>query len=133
MPRKYVNPHGYKVDLPDFIIRRREPAPRWLVEHQGACANQDPDIFYNEDREAEALAICGPCPKKMGCLHYALQNHEQYGVWGGVPERRRLRVFQSAFNRQGRLPQLCHRCRSPFVRERSESLCPDCQGGRDEP
>lgn len=52
-----------------------------------ACAGL-PDLFFEEERFAEATAICAACPIRQKCLDYALDS-EAYGVWGGLtPEER---------------------------------------------
>lgn len=60
----------------------------------GACrAVANPDIFFDEQREHEALAVCAGCRVRGLCRDYAL-GHEEFGVWGGTTpsdrhERRR--------------------------------------------
>jgi WhiB family redox-sensing transcriptional regulator len=62
---------------------------------QPLCAETDPDLFFPEKHDAHssraARAICQNCPMRDECLTIALQNHEQFGVWGGqsLKERRR--------------------------------------------
>lgn len=62
---------------------------------------QAPDAFFFEEegRDANreykkrlAKKICEQCPVQMLCLEYALENHEQYGIWGGLtkPEREKI-------------------------------------------
>jgi WhiB family redox-sensing transcriptional regulator len=44
-------------------------------------------------REARAKMICAMCAVSRQCLEYALDTHEQHGVWGGLTEvERRLLV-----------------------------------------
>lgn len=40
--------------------------------------------------ESEAKALCARCPIKSQCLQAALQNGEEYGVWGGKNPAERL-------------------------------------------
>jgi WhiB family redox-sensing transcriptional regulator len=40
-------------------------------------------MFFDEDREDAALAVCGGCPARAECLAYALDS-EEFGVWGGT-------------------------------------------------
>lgn len=54
------------------------------------------NIFFPETGTAgidEARATCATCPAQARCLHLALIDNEQFGVWGGtsVKERRVLR------------------------------------------
>lgn len=37
----------------------------------------------------EAIAICSECPVKEDCLSHSLA-WEQFGIWGGMTERRRM-------------------------------------------
>lgn len=52
--------------------------------------------FYPADKAYEAIetakAICDTCSFEQACLQLALNNNEQYGIWGGTTplERRTL-------------------------------------------
>jgi hypothetical protein len=59
------------------------------------CAQTDPELWHSERSPGstrEAKRICLDCPVRAACLDYALANHEQHGIWGGLstPARRRL-------------------------------------------
>ena len=60
------------------------------------CPQTDPMIFYPEDTASGAIyqakRVCAACEVTVECLQYALDNREQYGVWGGMStnERRAL-------------------------------------------
>lgn len=62
----------------------------------GICAQTDPEEFFPakgaSDTVKSAKAVCAECPVKAECLEAALENREQYGIWGGlsVTERQRL-------------------------------------------
>jgi WhiB family redox-sensing transcriptional regulator len=49
-------------------------------------------MFYPQSgrRPLEALRLCATCPVKDECLEYALENHQHWGVWGGMTERQRF-------------------------------------------
>lgn len=53
-------------------------------------------LFFGVTKEAQAAAkiIClTPCPVRLQCLAYALDNREPDGVWGGLrAEERRLLI-----------------------------------------
>ena len=88
---------------------------------RGACNRvKDPDIFFAQSipspeerrkRIQEAKDICRTCPVIDVCLQHALDNNEEYGIWGGLSEdeRRNLRrramrqyrmgVYRDAFRR----------------------------------
>ena len=55
------------------------------------CMTVGGDIFFREDDTGrggtgykEAKALCRQCPIQRECLTYALENHEMFGVWGGL-------------------------------------------------
>lgn len=68
-----------------------------------ACRGVDRAIFYSLDlnesredrleRERGAKRICAGCTVREECLQIALDQHESYGIWGGLNEleRRALR------------------------------------------
>lgn len=58
------------------------------------CTEVDPEIFFPErgGSSKAARAVCADCPVKMECLEYALNNKEQFGIWGGTSERERRRL-----------------------------------------
>lgn len=49
------------------------------------------DLFFPERGQdaTAAKAICQTCPSIEPCLHYALVNNIEEGIWGGASERRR--------------------------------------------
>ena len=55
----------------------------------------DPNIFHDVHYKAiyESKKLCNRCPLVMKCLDFALDNEEEWGVWGGLSadERRKLR------------------------------------------
>ena len=66
------------------------------VDWQGAarCSEVDPEIFFPErgGSSKAARAVCSGCPVRALCLEYALNNKEQFGIWGGTSERERRRL-----------------------------------------
>ena len=61
---------------------------------QAACAGVDPDLFFPGRGESvkEAKAVCEGCACRAECLQYALDNHENVGVWGMTSERERRTI-----------------------------------------
>lgn len=68
---------------------------------QAACADADPDAFFDADREAEALAVCEGCPVRADCLDAALTMHLDYGVWGGATAAQRAELVRLARQTRG--------------------------------
>lgn len=65
--------------------------PAWYVD--ALCARVDPELFFPEGTHGrEAKKVCAACPVRDQCLGYAIDNHEQEGIWGGLsPSGRRRR------------------------------------------
>lgn len=65
------------------------PPPPWT--EAAVCASTDPEVFFPERGTSakEAKRVCTGCEVAAECLEYALVNHEQFGVWGGLSERER--------------------------------------------
>ena len=59
-----------------------------------ACTEVDPEIFFPErgGSSKAARSVCSQCSVRMQCLEYALNNKEQFGIWGGTSERERRRL-----------------------------------------
>jgi WhiB family redox-sensing transcriptional regulator len=60
-------------------------------------------MFYPERGQSSraAKAIFAECCVKADCLAYALENNEQFGIWGGTSERdRRVLARRRAANVQ---------------------------------
>ena len=64
------------------------------------CAQTDPEAFFPEKGGTSNLAraICAKCPLTLQCLLTALDNREEFGVWGGAgpKERKQLRTKTQA-------------------------------------
>lgn len=62
------------------------------------CATTDPDLFFPDKRddraEAQAKKVCKRCPVREQCLEYALENEEEYGIWGMTSPEDRLLMRQ---------------------------------------
>ena len=71
------------------------PVETWWK--QAACADTDKDVFYPPKANdvnyraivAAAKAICATCPVRDACLEYALDNNEEFGIWGGTTASQR--------------------------------------------
>jgi len=64
-----------------------------------ACRTADPELFFPIGRTGPAIgeiqrakAVCASCPVRERCLTFALDTHQDFGVWGGLDEdERRVR------------------------------------------
>jgi WhiB family redox-sensing transcriptional regulator len=65
----------------------------WAV--QAACRSTDPDtLFVQGAAQNRAKAICVGCVVRTECLADALDNHVEFGVWGGLTERERRALLR---------------------------------------
>ncbi|MCI5825328.1 MAG: WhiB family transcriptional regulator [Arcanobacterium sp.] len=76
----------------------------WDWQAQGLCNKLDPEVFFHPEGERggprrrrieRAKAICAQCPVIAQCREYALDNHEPYGVWGGLSEEERADILRA--------------------------------------
>jgi WhiB family transcriptional regulator, redox-sensing transcriptional regulator len=78
------------IDTSQTVGRQRPP----FDATGAACAGSSSEIFFpegfGEDDYARARSICAHCPIQEACLRYALDNHENYGMWGGATEAERV-------------------------------------------
>ena len=63
---------------------------------QAACRSTSPDLFFPVGATGTALIeiaaakyVCSQCQVREACLEYALDTHQEYGVWGGSSEEER--------------------------------------------
>ena len=73
--------------LPSVDLAPCTPTP-FSAESTLRCAEADPDLFFDDERAAKAVALCSGCPARQACLAYAL-GHEEFGVWGGATPAQR--------------------------------------------
>lgn len=96
--------------------RRRGHAARGRVQEMaaldwqqfGACRSEDASLFFSPETEGredkqvrleKAKRICGRCIVREFCRAYALENEEEFGVWGGLSEGERKELI--AHRRRG--------------------------------
>ncbi|WP_281415826.1 WhiB family transcriptional regulator [Actinospica durhamensis] len=100
--------------------RRRTSAPRTLSTElaaldwqlEGACRELNEELFFGPPqtieqrteraaRIREAKRVCARCPVSQRCLGYALENEEEFGVWGGLSELERWELLAERRARRG--------------------------------
>ena len=60
-----------------------------------ACRNSEPDeLFVPGAAQNRAKAVCLGCPVRTECLADALDNHTEFGIWGGMTERERRALLR---------------------------------------
>jgi WhiB family redox-sensing transcriptional regulator len=77
-----------------------KPNYDWIAD--AACKGHPrdwwfPDFPVNKKvyiKMRQAIEICRQCPVNEECLNHALE-WEQFGIWGGVTERRRMAMRRS--------------------------------------
>ena len=72
---------------------------RLVIDTKPECTEMNPGYFFADENDEEepfgrseqviAKSACDRCPIKLECFANAINNREQYGVWGAsVPEQR---------------------------------------------
>ena len=71
-----------------------QPDDDWTLD--AACRGADIEQFYScEEADIQAaVEVCGRCAVRQQCLDFAMANQESFGVWGGVTEAARRRIFR---------------------------------------
>lgn len=90
-----VNPEG-RIDKWERRSSLRELKLPQFDLADALCAQTDPEMFYPEKLNNwahKAKQVCEQCSIRVECLTWALENDEQYGIWGGLTpaERNKLR------------------------------------------
>lgn len=74
----------------------------WQWQEQGSCRDMDDSLFFHPPnerglarirRDRAAKAICARCSVRIECADYAIRSREPYGVWGGLTEEDRERIY----------------------------------------
>ena len=77
-------------------------ADRWDWQLQGLCRELPTEMFFHPEgergprrrnREMAAKAVCNTCPVLAQCRAHALAVREPYGIWGGLSEDDRERIY----------------------------------------
>lgn len=74
----------------------------WEWQEVGLCREADPDLFFHPQnerglarvrRDRSAKSVCARCSVRVECADYAIRAREPYGVWGGLTEEERERIY----------------------------------------
>lgn len=72
-----------------------EAAARAEWVSKALCRTTDPDeLFVRGAAQRKAAEICRRCPVILECAADALDNHIEFGVWGGMTERERRTLLK---------------------------------------
>lgn len=84
--------------------------------NSAACIGPDPELFFpvgeksqaDRDQIQEAKQFCVKCLVTAQCFNYAMETHQDTGVWGGTSaeERRaiRRRIARASYQRRSAPP-----------------------------
>jgi WhiB family redox-sensing transcriptional regulator len=74
------------------------------------CATSDPDLFFLEGHQwhlfQQVFDICAACPLAVACLDYAIDNNEEYGIWGGAGPSMRTRMSRGYSSKKAHIIKL---------------------------
>jgi WhiB family transcriptional regulator, redox-sensing transcriptional regulator len=66
------------------------------------CRDLDPELFFPIGNSGPAVAqaeqavrICHRCHVTTACLNFAMEHHQDAGVWGGTTEEQRRTLIRS--------------------------------------
>lgn len=68
---------------PSDSSRLRAEVRLFHTEQDLAC-REDPELFFNPNRKARAMARCAECPFQGRCSYNAVASGATHGIWGGV-------------------------------------------------
>ena len=69
----------------------------WVEDwaQHGVCTKVEPDaLFVRGAAQQIAKQVCVGCPVIAECLADSLDNHTEFGVWGGMTERQRRALLK---------------------------------------
>lgn len=74
--------------------RARATAGPWA--RSAACRDVGTAHMYpppdRPDAMRAAVGVCLRCPVRLDCLRHALENREEFGVWGGTTAKQRWKL-----------------------------------------
>ena len=64
----------------------------WALDAK--CRGTGDVLFVEGAAQRRARVMCEDCPVRRECLAEALDNHMEWGVWGGLTERERRHLLR---------------------------------------
>ena len=89
------------------------------------CKGMDTEFFFPlKGAISEPKKVCAECPVQMECLVYAIENRIEFGLWGGVSQRQRVRLHKTRDYDEW-VPKKCvpAACRKLFIGARKQICC----------
>ena len=78
----------------DGAATGRSPWVKDWAQH-AICSKSEPDaLFVRGAAQQIAKQVCIACPVIAECLADSLDNHTEFGVWGGMTERQRRALLK---------------------------------------
>ena len=85
------------------------PDAPWMDDAK--CKGMNTEIFFGKEYHGiqrhrptltsieirRAKAVCAVCPVLEECFTFAMENDEEYGVWGGTTHRDRQRLKENGY------------------------------------
>ncbi|PDQ35515.1 MAG: hypothetical protein B5766_05470 [Candidatus Lumbricidophila eiseniae] len=121
-------PHARSVFLPTEPAGTVIPMPKHRKDWRdyAACTDKPAEMFFPGKGQPTkpARQVCASCDVREQCLQWALENDEQFGIWGGTSQQERRRLQrksqqsrpQNDKRRTGRAP-------NPEITKRNEEIC----------
>lgn len=80
--------------MSDYAIELTQKREEWV--DKAACAPMPTQIFFADDAptKEKAKQTCGGCAVRRECLEYALVARIDAGIWGGLDEDERRRLWR---------------------------------------
>ena len=73
------------------------------LQKNAACKDKDTNMFFVDEVPisdatirmgiAKAISVCNRCDVQALCLMTAVNNEEEYGIWGGFTSKERKKIF----------------------------------------
>lgn len=96
-----------------YRMRTQSSRRELTWQDEGLCKETDPEMFYPDtgDNATQAKATCRTCPVQLKCAQYAIDNNEEYGIWGGLSSKTITRLRRRGRTRltQDQLDRLMRR------------------------